>query len=276
MRSAKEKVDIAVAWINFKMYFELFSDLLDRKVELYVIVNSDVVNNKYKNEIELLKEKGMKINLLKIPGGKRFMHHKFCLVDEKRVLLGSYNWTLNASYNNFENLLVTDDKIIVSKVNGEFNTLRSMTSKRIRKLQQLNKCKKCKETIVNICKIEEDNNDTEVNVYSLCSCGENEIFRDFYSLSLYTNLISISEHYNHYLEDVGTDNEDLDYLETLFDHEIKKYLHEFSLQLNMPIHAIGVQAISTNEYFDAGEPFTKIIWKNRFAARLVEDEYYDI
>ena len=27
------------------------------------------------------------------------MHHKFCMIDFQKVILGSYNWTNNANYN---------------------------------------------------------------------------------------------------------------------------------------------------------------------------------
>ena len=34
---------------------------------------------------------------------KNLMHHKFCIIDLKKVLTGSFNWTLRANYN-YENI----------------------------------------------------------------------------------------------------------------------------------------------------------------------------
>jgi len=37
----------------------------------------------------------------------RLMHHKFCVLDGRDVLTGSYNWTHRAAHHNEENLVLT-------------------------------------------------------------------------------------------------------------------------------------------------------------------------
>ena len=51
------------------------------------------------------------------------MHNKFCIIDESLVLNGSYNWTLNASLKNFENVVFTDDRDLISQFKGYFEFL---------------------------------------------------------------------------------------------------------------------------------------------------------
>jgi phosphatidylserine/phosphatidylglycerophosphate/cardiolipin synthase-like enzyme len=54
--------------------------------------------------IELLKAGGVQIQSVAANGRN---HNKFAVIDGKRVLTGSYNWTLK-SENNWENLLILD------------------------------------------------------------------------------------------------------------------------------------------------------------------------
>uniref|UniRef100_A0A4W4EXR7 Mitochondrial cardiolipin hydrolase n=1 Tax=Electrophorus electricus TaxID=8005 RepID=A0A4W4EXR7_ELEEL len=48
------------------------------------------------------------------------MHHKFVLVDGKKLLTGSLNWTVTAVQSNKENVLVTEDPDLVGPYQEEF------------------------------------------------------------------------------------------------------------------------------------------------------------
>ncbi len=51
------------------------------------------------------------------------MHMKSCIIDFKKLLVGSYNWTNNAPGNN-ENLFILYDQNIIKKSVDEFNRLK--------------------------------------------------------------------------------------------------------------------------------------------------------
>merc|ERR1711879_170482 len=51
------------------------------------------------------------------------MHHKFCVLDGKVLMNGSFNWTLGACENNNENVMVTNDSAYVSEFRTQFETL---------------------------------------------------------------------------------------------------------------------------------------------------------
>lgn len=53
------------------------------------------------------------------------MHHKFCIIDSKVLLTGSFNWTWSARARNCENLLVTADADAVRLYTAEFERLLS-------------------------------------------------------------------------------------------------------------------------------------------------------
>ncbi len=48
------------------------------------------------------------------------MHHKFALVDGKRLITGSLNWTLTAVQSNKENIMVTEEPELVGPYQQEF------------------------------------------------------------------------------------------------------------------------------------------------------------
>ncbi|NP_001016875.2 mitochondrial cardiolipin hydrolase [Xenopus tropicalis] len=52
-----------------------------------------------------------------------YMHHKFAVVDGTVVLTGSLNWTVQATQTNRENILITDDRVIVKAYQQEFERL---------------------------------------------------------------------------------------------------------------------------------------------------------
>lgn len=51
------------------------------------------------------------------------MHNKFAIIDSAVVLTGSYNWTVSASNNNQENILIIESKGVVNNYESEFNKL---------------------------------------------------------------------------------------------------------------------------------------------------------
>ena len=51
------------------------------------------------------------------------MHHKFLVVDRKRVMTGSFNWSLNAMVGNEENVLFIDRQDITERYLSVFEKL---------------------------------------------------------------------------------------------------------------------------------------------------------
>lgn len=51
------------------------------------------------------------------------MHHKFVIVDNKLLVNGSANWTIQAFFGNYENVLITNESELVSLYKNEFEKL---------------------------------------------------------------------------------------------------------------------------------------------------------
>jgi phosphatidylserine/phosphatidylglycerophosphate/cardiolipin synthase-like enzyme len=96
LKLAKFSIWIAVAWFTDKVLFELLKAKKAEGVNVQIIVIDDDINRNYglnyESEFETYRVK---------PSGKyqNIMHHKFCVIDLKMVIHGSYNWTNKARWN---------------------------------------------------------------------------------------------------------------------------------------------------------------------------------
>ncbi len=69
--------------------------------------------------VRRLRAEGLDVRLASPPDGARF-HHKFAVLDEGRVITGSYNWTYRADAANHENLLLLRDVRSAAAYRAEF------------------------------------------------------------------------------------------------------------------------------------------------------------
>lgn len=118
----KNSVKIAVAWFTNENFFEILISLLRKGIEIEVITINDKINNH---------ENGLDFNKFIDKGGEFYfsdfsgtMHHKFVIIDESRLISGSYNWTYNAEYRNQENIIASDDKELVDSFLDAFERLK--------------------------------------------------------------------------------------------------------------------------------------------------------
>jgi hypothetical protein len=98
------ELKIAVAWFTNEYLFKIVLDKLKKGVRVTLIILDDETNNGH-----------LSLNFQEFidSGGNLFyskhenpMHNKFCVIDSSVVFTGSYNWTYNAEYKNYENLVV--------------------------------------------------------------------------------------------------------------------------------------------------------------------------
>lgn len=170
--SAKSSVMIAVAWINFKEYRDTLLSILNKDIEIRVVVNNDVKNSRYKDIIESLCQKGMQFKMLRPQKTSRYMHHKFCVIDCSMILTGSFNWTKNANDNNFEDLTVSHQEAIVMGYCNIFESLWQLTSEDFTMLRNPNICNCCGEPIANLCVFSQEGYNQQERRYSKCVAAE--------------------------------------------------------------------------------------------------------
>ena len=54
------------------------------------------------------------------------MHQKFCIIDSKVVINGSYNWTYYAENHNRENVVILDNPLVVDFFLQDFSNMMSI------------------------------------------------------------------------------------------------------------------------------------------------------
>ncbi len=95
---ANSSIKIAVAWFTNDLLFQPLLLKLAAGVSVELILNKDEINCSDDNEVnfdEFVKAGG----ILRWNDTKQLMHEKFCIIDDKIVIYGSYNWTNKAEYN---------------------------------------------------------------------------------------------------------------------------------------------------------------------------------
>jgi Leucine-rich repeat (LRR) protein len=106
---AEQEIIVAVAWFNDRELFNILLDKADNEVQINLLISNDPNNFSSPQSLnfEDLVSKNGKVNRLITESV--LMHNKFCVIDNKTVMTGSYNWTLGAYYKNLENIVVIDD-----------------------------------------------------------------------------------------------------------------------------------------------------------------------
>ena len=120
---AHTSIDVAVAWFTDPRLYRVVVAKARDRVRVRVVVRADDVNFGAPGPgrvdwQELLDAGG---ELFVSPASPP-LHHKFCVVDARRVLSGSYNWT-RAARANRENVVVCDQEAVAKAFVGEFHAL---------------------------------------------------------------------------------------------------------------------------------------------------------
>ena len=119
LAEGKKTIHVAMYYFTLKSLARGLVAAKRRNVEIKVLLDED---QKYSKSScwDILAEEGIKVKFYKSPG---LMHNKFCIIDEKITLTGSYNWTGNANKINEENLIVIDSEKVAKQYEKEFQNL---------------------------------------------------------------------------------------------------------------------------------------------------------
>lgn len=120
VKKAQFIIWVAVAWFTDPKLFELLKVKKCSGVNIQVIIIDDEINAKatlnFENHFETYRvaKKGFFENI---------MHHKFCILDLKTVIHGSYNWTVKAQYNK-ESISIDTSRELAEKYAAQFIKLK--------------------------------------------------------------------------------------------------------------------------------------------------------
>ncbi len=127
LNKAEKSIDIAVAWITSERLLNKIKEKKQQGVRIRILCWKD--ENEQDKNSKLKSIGGLKRDFFEIYEFDR-MHLKICIIDEKIVIKGSYNWT-EAAKSNTEEISIIDDARAVSSYQEEFDKLRAFIIREI-------------------------------------------------------------------------------------------------------------------------------------------------
>ena len=125
--SARDSIDIAVAWFTNEEIFNCLLKRLSDGIHVRLVIINDDINNTGGLDFQDFINAGGTLYF-----GKHgsFMHNKYCIVDDTIVCTGSYNYTYYAEHSNFENIVcIKNEKRVISKFINNFASIISVSDK---------------------------------------------------------------------------------------------------------------------------------------------------
>ena len=127
LSKASHEIKIAMAWFTNDILMDALIERLEKNVNVELILLDDEINHSLGADFNKYIQKGG--GLFLYPKTDKFMHNKFCIVDNEIVVTGSYNWTNYAEIRNCENIIITNDNYIIEAYLKEYqNILQALTS----------------------------------------------------------------------------------------------------------------------------------------------------
>lgn len=263
LKKAQSSIHVAVAWLNFRTYYDIFNRKLNEGLQVVVIVNGVKFHqDNYSKEILKLRNMGAIIHMVNMPKNT-FMHHKVGIIDEKTVITGSANWTSN-SKNSFENVIIFSDKKIANIYLTEFKYILMHNVDSISLLQKVNVCSTCKKKMYRLFVLGNENEflDAPYKVISLCDC----------QITLKEGSVNnLMENLNSIFDVLDTDVDD-NRSELINRHYADILL---SRKESATCHAIAIRSYEITGPKGEGHWVCKLKWKNKFLNTNIETIYDD-
>lgn len=270
LSKALKSVKIAMAWMDLNIYEKTLKKLSLKGIKIEILLDENDKNLGQKELIDNMIDNNITVDYIEKHNKINTMHHKFCIIDDKKVLTGSYNWTNNAHYN-FENLLVLVDELTVKKFCYEFDEI--LLFKNYMRL--VNRYDKITRLLYE--KPDVSHGGTEENNIYIIEIDElgNPTSTLFDTTgSMVTSVHNNNEDIDNALHNAKTDEEveqlnickEILKLDRML--ELQKIVLSYSINKNKLIDAVLTRSLD-----EELSTIYKPIWKNRFS-KNIQDKYY--
>ncbi|OKH30351.1 hypothetical protein NIES2101_42500 [Calothrix sp. HK-06] len=118
---ARFTIWIAVAWFTDRKIFEKLVVKKNQGVNIQLIIVDDEINGKSGLKYEMFET----YRVPKIGEHENIMHNKFCIIDLKKVIHGSYNWTNKAKFNHESITVIENNDKTANEFANQFTQLKT-------------------------------------------------------------------------------------------------------------------------------------------------------
>ena len=117
IESAHYAIFVSVAWFTNKRLFQALLEKAKSNCYVSIIIQLDEINSQCGIDYNQIQQG--RSECFMISKDAELLHDKFCVIDFRKVITGSYNWTYKASYNS-ENILILEDPSVATQYISRF------------------------------------------------------------------------------------------------------------------------------------------------------------
>lgn len=119
LASATKTMDIAIYNATHDTILQILLQEHKEGTKIRIITDNDSAVDGG-SDIDALRKAGIPVKMDK---DSAIMHHKFCIIDGKLLLNGSFNWTNMAAQYNQENIMISNNPTLIKKFSSHFNKM---------------------------------------------------------------------------------------------------------------------------------------------------------
>ena len=121
----KDSISVSVAWLTSKDLLGQLIDKLESGCKVEIIISDHYENQRLTYDKFI--EKGGQVFIISTKSGK-FLHDKFAIFDNAKLIAGSYNWTNSAEFYNHEFIIQSDDSQLIKQFAIRFENLKKIVT----------------------------------------------------------------------------------------------------------------------------------------------------
>ena len=126
LESARREIRVAIYTFTRRNVSRALQEAAERKVKVTVKYDARSMDESpgMTQVIGYLRNHGVDCVPVKMSGDMAKMHHKFAVVDGKRVVTGSWNYTVTGTVSNYENVVSIESADVAKAFSEEFDRIK--------------------------------------------------------------------------------------------------------------------------------------------------------
>lgn len=120
---SRNTILVSVAWFTCKDLLGNLINKLDKGCKVEIIISDNIQNKRL--SFDKFIEKGGYIYVVPTESGK-FLHEKYAIFDNSKLIAGSYNWTVSAESFNHEFIIESKKETLIKQFNIRFNKIKDI------------------------------------------------------------------------------------------------------------------------------------------------------